>query len=488
MEKDVYIQPPDRLKQSTDDVQTYASFGDDGTTVSVNKYGHIMQISRFLGFGLSGFLCVDSRYDNPYFVQSRMEDLTESMKHPERGLRLDLVDLNELQDEPSMGFMYDRWPRYVFEKRLPHTSDERPNVRVRDNVDATRESDLASGKPKASPLTTQATPSVTAEPDESLSDEIQFLLSIQYFCSKGTVFQKYLINIGKGGIPRNARLSLDPYICIRSLDFVNDLYFNDDRAKLKTSVVSNNLVVTHVIEKDEMEELEEWQPAELKGQLPIAAALVISPFIGDQPAQIKTDTTAGTDEACHYIDLTDSLVMTRLEITVAYTLKLIHRDTMEATVSSESGETTSNGTAPLQDEHISASDKQASEPDTTVLVEAGPTGPCDPPAQDATTTTEEGDLAAEEEALVKRCIVKITAAKEEMEHAFRGDSSYRKIFFSPSPSLDFAFRRNLNHILYVCCIPISAGCDVGNTSEDPPAIAITCGDIAGHRVGPRASL
>lgn len=48
--------------------------------------------------------------------------------------------------------------------------------------------------------------------------------------------------------------------------------------------------------------------------------------------------------------------------------------------------------------------------------------------------------------------------------------------------LDFALSRNLEHILSVCSIPVR------KVSEEIYAIALTCGDISGHRVSGKASL
>lgn len=67
------------------------------------------------------------------------------------------------------------------------------------------------------------------------------------------------------------------------------------------------------------------------------------------------------------------------------------------------------------------------------------------------------------------------------------------ISFSGKEHLDFMLRRNLEHILSVCSIPTSSileedvlpiGCDLASY----PAIALTCGDVSGHRVAATASL
>ena len=51
-------------------------------------------------------------------------------------------------------------------------------------------------------------------------------------------------------------------------------------------------------------------------KLPVAAALIISPFIDGKPAEITV-----TDEGSH-INLDVTLTQTQLDITVVYTLKL----------------------------------------------------------------------------------------------------------------------------------------------------------------------
>ncbi len=65
--------------------------------------------------------------------------------------------------------------------------------------------------------------------------------------------------------------------------------------------------------------------------------------------------------------------------------------------------------------------------------------------------------------------------------------------FPHDGKLNFMVQRNLEHILSVCSIPIKneAGRDTvadSTTSTDEPSIALTCGDIAGHRVNISGSL
>ncbi|KXH66286.1 hypothetical protein CSAL01_08232 [Colletotrichum salicis] len=60
---------------------------------------------------------------------------------------------------------------------------------------------------------------------------------------------------------------------------------------------------------------------------------------------------------------------------------------------------------------------------------------------------------------------------------------YEMVKLIENPILDFCFRRNLEHILYVCSIPVS-----GVDYDGIPPIALTCGDVDGHRVAAAASF
>ncbi|PTB66519.1 hypothetical protein BBK36DRAFT_1118914, partial [Trichoderma citrinoviride] len=60
--------------------------------------------------------------------------------------------------------------------------------------------------------------------------------------------------------------------------------------------------------------------------------------------------------------------------------------------------------------------------------------------------------------------------------------SLTPISISADRHLDFILHRNLEHILSVCSIPVNIG------SGETPAIALTCGDVSGHRVTRKASF
>ncbi|RSL74657.1 hypothetical protein CEP53_000091 [Fusarium sp. AF-6] len=58
--------------------------------------------------------------------------------------------------------------------------------------------------------------------------------------------------------------------------------------------------------------------------------------------------------------------------------------------------------------------------------------------------------------------------------------------FTDNGDINLALRRNLEHILSVCSVPVIAQGDESGKLE--PAIALTCGDIDGHRVATAASF
>ncbi|KAM0243982.1 hypothetical protein ACHAP5_006747 [Fusarium lateritium] len=60
---------------------------------------------------------------------------------------------------------------------------------------------------------------------------------------------------------------------------------------------------------------------------------------------------------------------------------------------------------------------------------------------------------------------------------------YEEQTFTADPRLNFSLRRNLEHILSVCSIPVSLPDDQGHRT-----IALTCGDLDGHRVATSASF
>ncbi|KAL7945809.1 hypothetical protein V8C42DRAFT_357450 [Trichoderma barbatum] len=79
------------------------------------------------------------------------------------------------------------------------------------------------------------------------------------------------------------------------------------------------------------------------------------------------------------------------------------------------------------------------------------------------------------------CPVSEADLQKAAEQANKG--AWKEMPVTKSRQLDFALKRNLEHILSVCSIPMKKG-----LKEDIPAIALTCGDLSGHRVAGKASF
>lgn len=58
----------------------------------------------------------------------------------------------------------------------------------------------------------------------------------------------------------------------------------------------------------------------------------------------------------------------------------------------------------------------------------------------------------------------------------------------PQNHLEFAARRNLEHILSVCAVQVTTQSHQTTVASAPPAIALTCGDMSGHMISWSASL
>jgi hypothetical protein len=444
LHEDIWIRSPKYAEETPPKPHSYTSFGDgEGTTVSVNAYGHIMQISRYFGFGSSGLFCVDLEdTDQPYCADSRMEDLMYLSQSSDSGLQVRLQYLLDSDERsPAVGFMYDRWPRYIYNPvSEPPKDSEQPQPHAISEIPSTI---------------------------------ISFGLSIQYYCEVGTVFQQYHINFEEMTSFLLDELEIHDYIRIRNLNFLKDQdpYEPEERSSLvrienldfvlrqdanengetggnntgkendaeeKTAgnadnpsaggrvpgQVKHGFVVTRPINEDE----QSVYPEETRSNGPKYIALIIKVFVGNVVQDISESGKIKLDKSVKDIAENDK----RLEITIAYRLQLLSKTQYEC-LSSES--------VPLA------------------------------------TSTMEPDC---------------------MQKVFSVNNRYEKIRFARDCQLDFITRRNLEHILSVCCIPIWDSPTFGEIkadasrgkpgSSDLKATAITCGDISGHRVGSKATL
>lgn len=113
----------DRRPESTDKRQrpTYASFGDSGTTASVNGYGKIMRLSKYVGGenNPSKMLGLEfSQGNEPYLVEQRAEEFQHKLPSPFSGFGLQIMDIDSLQSEvPKLEFLNNRWPQLTYSVR-----------------------------------------------------------------------------------------------------------------------------------------------------------------------------------------------------------------------------------------------------------------------------------------------------------------------------------------------------------------------------------
>lgn len=129
-------------------VQCASSFGDNGTTASVSCFGGLLQLSQHLAAGRSGIFVLDENdTDEPYFVCGRSGDLdrmSQSTGKPDFGFSISLPDKlrtgppsdshieqlldpafewslisfeDEIQDIPQVKWVNWRWPRYEYHSR-----------------------------------------------------------------------------------------------------------------------------------------------------------------------------------------------------------------------------------------------------------------------------------------------------------------------------------------------------------------------------------
>lgn len=345
---------------------------------------------------------------------------------------------------PSLGFMYDRWPRYV----LAETA-----------VTEISEPILCSGerKKKKDHIGTQdkphSDPTSNLDSTKAMIEATQVPSSIQYFCSGGAVVQRYLLNFGDGGasceLVEPARIQLTSHVRIKNLDST------DERKTLQEQnavVLSDNTIVTTTRLPGELTEHH-------------AAALIVSAFIDNEPAKIA-------DGA--YLDLSAIKSKTQVAITMTYKLEILSHQAVHALKSE--GSFDRDIVSPMPDSYSNLPGVGTSDLITHSVTTAS-------------RGVTDNDAEQKHEGSIESLSYLAFRSVEEMDSVFctAESSSFRKVPFSRNPYLDFAFRRNLEHILSVRCIPIPVPND-GHDLLEGNAFAITCGDIADHRIEPRADL
>lgn len=101
----------------------HASFGDEGTTASVSCYGHLVQMSRYLGVGNSGMFSMNQRSsEEPYRICERAEQLHSLSRRKGDILSFGLGLSPKFcpNQPPQIKWVNQRWPRYEYDTQLPN--------------------------------------------------------------------------------------------------------------------------------------------------------------------------------------------------------------------------------------------------------------------------------------------------------------------------------------------------------------------------------
>lgn len=95
----------------------HASFGDNGTTATVSRYGDIMQVTKRLETGSSGIFSMDHRSTHePYFISDRARDLEELSQSFYGNTTYGLSMWDWPTTDPTVvKWVNWRWPRYEWE-------------------------------------------------------------------------------------------------------------------------------------------------------------------------------------------------------------------------------------------------------------------------------------------------------------------------------------------------------------------------------------
>lgn len=108
---------------SSPNSECHASFGDEGTTASVSCYGHLIQMSRYLGVGKSGMFSMNQRSsEEPYKICERAKELhsLSTRKGDILTFALGLSPKFCPNQPPQVKWVNRRWPRYEYDTQLPN--------------------------------------------------------------------------------------------------------------------------------------------------------------------------------------------------------------------------------------------------------------------------------------------------------------------------------------------------------------------------------
>ncbi|KAL7912207.1 hypothetical protein GGI35DRAFT_444719 [Trichoderma velutinum] len=396
---------------------TYNSFGEDGVTATANAYGHLLQITQYFGNKPSGFVAVNlDKTEEPHFVKWRAHDLQQQSIDPTQGMRL---LLQRPADDTSAIDIWDTNPKMLSmpAEALPPANASQPTKPsskvARYDVPVPRsqwvnESELGSAVRFAHnrwPCFSTKTPA--------------FDIDIQYVISNKTVYQTYTFKLHQGSqifSEEMPTIVIDTKLLLRDLDFMTTEGTKEygPGPHYSSCITNDGYCVARMHSGYLYNRRNDGRNANKDGRNTVA--LFISPFINEEPQQPWQSSQPAPEDLDHYFVTPNEQARSHLienktlEITLAYTLKLVTSKEVDI----------------------------------------------------ATSPVSAADLKKAKEQINKHSlgVVPITGDKR----------------------LNFALSRNLEHILSVCSIPIRS------TLEGIDTIALTCGDISGHRISGKASF
>lgn len=462
---------------------SHMSFGDQGTTATVDLLGNLMQFSQYLGndAGNSGMFCVDhSETDQPYYVTSRAEQLNEiaqggttSPDINRDGLCL-AVDLSttwaSLYDR-TVTWTHWRWPRIKYRLK---------------------------GKSLVS--------------DVFRPFEIQ--VTVQWMIRKQTVLHQIVVeNVGSNDYPLS--LSLNPDMLVRDLD---PYKFNgedkQDPDQYITGLGPHNYGWYCIHKLNEPVETNTQQGSSY------AATAVVGVFKNGQALKFEKDTKTSSFQWTHnWAEKTQdpqdgSASKNVVEFVAAYKLIKMRsqRESWKNFVipaeSSAIDSFLSEESRPfdfflsqLDVDSKLAQDRpnRAGEREPTTRVATGTGEPAKEPHEDLVQDT----MEATDRPNGSSSRPMPDPAEKDIEADSKRAKSRCAKYSSPSGvqeaddlgnHIEFAVRRNLEHILTVCAIHLvepgleTDGKDEPKAVNKHPKIALTCGDLSGHSISHSASL
>lgn len=419
----------------------HASFGDQGATATVGAFGQLLQFSTFLGVGSSGVFSADHiSTHEPYEAFSRARDLQQLSDQPfhfgptppddpSYGLKFPDLIL-KLNAEPHLTWTNWRWPRYVYSRG---DFESHPNLE----------------------------------------------LTIQWMIHEKTVLQHCIFqNYGNESV--RFEVGFSKSMVIRDLDYHDpQLSFNKKEAADRDIRVDPEVHGRVCVKSLNPSSTENPRSIpEKSGGISVIGALAIDSEVhrlGDNVSQRwKVDLRPpASDDQPQILDMTAAYRMQHLTIPIAdWEIPIIPLADMKVTK--------------FLREQQSAQRPPVGPPRS--LREATPDMAY---TKKQNSSNMDGTNDFEHIGLTIDNTDGVTAPNQIRPFPTEPPVGTPGASLSPQNHLDFATRRNLEHILSVCAVPATPE---GDSSSLPKALrgvtafALTCGDLSGHRICWSASL